>query len=233
MARRSRKLPGSFSGAAAHLQSLEPYVSGLVERPPSLFTIDWQQIEQAYGTPLSADVREALVRTTEMFILFEEPERTGESVTHVHKIIEASKKQASEFQRALPSSQSAAWLFISPGPSNRPFAIIHGLLTWFDAACTDALQKLSKYPSFKKEGDAWGLWIRRLNQIMETEGLSTGVRKDAGNKSKSDKQSPFTSLVATLQSCLPVECRRHTHSTGALAVAISRALGSNKTAAPS
>jgi hypothetical protein len=64
---------------------------------------------------------------------------------------------------------------------------------------------------------------------MENNGLPAGTRKDAGNKSKSDKQSAFPRLVGELQSFLPVECRRHMHSTGGLATAISRALGSNKT----
>ena len=38
-------------------------------------------------------------------------------------------------------------------------------------------------------------------------GLPSGVRKDAGNKSRSDKQSPFVLLVRELQHCLPPGCK--------------------------
>ena len=58
-------------------------------------------------------------------------------------------------------------------------------------------------------------------EILEAK-LPVGVCKDIGNESR-DKQSPFTLLVWELQFCLPIECRRHTHSVAALADAISEA----------
>jgi len=240
MARRSRKLP-AFGGFARDLVNLGDYHRSGDEKAISLFTIDWRKIKRAYGQPLSADARE--VAATRSFVLFEESERTGAPIARVQTTIKACKRGASKFQNGLPSLESVpesydAQFFISKNFSNPPlgdrlFEILHNLLTSFDVACNAALKELSESTSFKKEGDAWCSWIRKLNRIMENNGLPADVRKDAGNKSKSDKQSPFTLLVGELQSCLPVGCRRHTHSLGALATAISRALGSNKTTAPS
>jgi hypothetical protein len=113
----------------------------------------------------------------------------------------------------------------------RLFVALQDFLTSFQLACDAALKDISEFPALK-EGDEWSSWIRRLNRIAKDNGLPFEVRKDAGNKSKSDRQSSFTLLVKELQSCLPVECRRHTHSLGALATAISQALGSNKLATP-
>ena len=236
MARRSRKLPASSGGPWAYLTTLVPG-----ETPISGLTIDWQEIERAYGKPLSADVRGALFATTKFFVLFEESERAGEPVGHAQTIIEACKRRASEFQKALPSHESDSGLhalfFIGKNFNDhrlgyRLFGILNGLLPSFQAACNAALKELGEFP-FLTEGDEWGSWVWRLNQILEDNGLPAGVRKDAGSKSKSDKPSPFTCLVWELQHFLPVACRRHTHSLGALATAISRALGSNKTPAPS
>jgi hypothetical protein len=232
MTKPSRRLPGS-GGLFSYLVSLVPG-----EKPISRFTIDWPQIERAYGKPLSAEVRKAIDAATLFFVISEEPERTGKPVGEAQKIVEACKRCASEFHRALPSLQSdnegyAAMHFISKNLNDprlrdgKLFVGLHRVLISFNDACNAALKELSEFP-FSKEGDEWSWWIQRLNRIMKNNKLPAGVRKDAGNKSKTDTPSPFTLLVAELQSCLPRECRRHTHSEGGLAVAISRALGSNK-----
>jgi hypothetical protein len=51
------------------------------------------------------------------------------------------------------------------------------------------------------------VWIRALAEVLEENQLPTKVRKDAGNKSNSDKQSPFTRFVWELQKCLPANCK--------------------------
>jgi hypothetical protein len=235
MVRRSRKLPASSGGPFAYLESLVPG-----EAPTSLLMIDWKQIEQAYGKRLTAHVREAISATTEFFVLFERSERTGEPVLRVQTTIEVCKRRASEFQRVLPSLESAGDLpaisFIEKNYNEARlsdgrlfFVALQGFLTSFQLACDVALKELSEFPALK-EGDEWKSWIRRLNRIAKDNGLPAGVRKDVGNKSKSDRPSPFTLLVKELQSCLPTDCRRHTHSDGGLAVAISQAVGSNKLA---
>jgi hypothetical protein len=97
---------------------------------------------------------------------------------------------------------------------------LSGLLTSFRDACTLALRDLQDAPSFR-EGGARDIWILRLTQIMEDNGLSVGVRKDAGGKSRSDKQSPFVLFVRELQFCLPDACRCSMQSDSALAKAIA------------
>jgi hypothetical protein len=227
MPRRSRKLPGS-GGLFSYLASL---VSG--EAPPPLFSIDWQKIERAYGKPLSANVREAIVAATRFFVLNERPERRGKPVALVQTHIENCKTRAREFQAALPSFELDGDLhvisFIAKNYSDvrlsdgRLFVALQSFLAAFQVACDAALKEISEFPALK-EGDEWNSWIRSLNRIAKENGLPFKVRKDAGNKSKNDKQSPFTLLVKELQSGLPVECQRHTHSLGALATTISQAL---------
>jgi len=221
---RRRKLPSYSSGPWAHLVSLGEYVRR-GEKPPRLFTIDdWDPIERAYGEPLSADVRKELVATTESFVVFKEWEQ-GERLTDVQAKINACKKRASEFHRALRSlDSSSASLFIAKNFNNpQQYVALQVFLPSFNDACDAALKKLLEYPA-AKEGDAWDSWVRRLAQIMRAAGLPCTVRKDAGNKSKSDRQSPFALLVWELQSCLSPECRRHVQSKGALADAVSDAL---------
>ena len=87
------------------------------------------------------------------------------------------------------------------------FYSLSGVLTSFRSACVSALRELEPLPSTRgllgdlgalpsfKEGEEWALWIRRLTEIADDNSLPSGVRKDAGNKSKSDKQSPFTLFV--------------------------------------
>jgi hypothetical protein len=117
------------------------------------------------------------------------------------------------------------------------FYSLASLLTSFLSACDRALMDLDSIPRKPslgllgdlgappsiEEGRAWRLWIRRLTGIMKANGLPTGVRKDEGNKSKSDKQSPFVLFVRELQHCLPDGCKYPKHSDPALAKAIERA----------
>jgi hypothetical protein len=224
---RRRKLPSYSSGPWAYLVSLGEYVRR-GEKPPPLFTIDdWEPIEGAYGEPLSADVRKELVAATEFFVVFKEWEQ-GERLTDVQTKINACKKRASEFQRALGSLDSgSASLFIAKNLNNAQQYALHVFLPSFNDACDAALKQLREYPA-TKEGDAWDSWVRRIGQIMRAAGLPCTVRKDAGNKSKSDRQSPFALLVWELQSCLPAECRRHVQSKGALADALSEVLSKTR-----
>jgi hypothetical protein len=80
-------------------------------------------------------------------------------------------------------------------------------------------------PTFIK-GHAWGLWVQALTQIAKSERMSWQVRKDVGNKSRTDKQSDFVLFVGELQNLLPTECRRGKPSKSALADAINEARSS-------
>ncbi len=213
---------------------------------------DWQRIEGAYGEQLSGSVRAAVVKATQQFVYWENFERAAEPVTKTQKLIETYKKSASDFQRAMQAggSSNARILaghlvtknFHDPRLSDKAgssyvgrFHSLSGVLTSFQSACFQALKELEPptstrgllgdlgaLPAFK-EGEEWALWTRRLTEIANDNSLPGGVRKDAGNKSKSDKQSPFTLFVWELQKCLPKGCKYPTQSKSALAKAIGKA----------
>ena len=230
--RRSGKLPFASAGG-------EPEVT--------IGADNWRLIEDAYGHALQAEVREAIVAATRDFLYFEVFERTAEPSVDAETIIVSLKKGAGAFKRTLlarafgrPTDARvyATHLikrhFHDPrlSDNDRLFDTLSGLLTSFDVACTNAVRQLNDpaTPSHK-EGDMWVHWIGSLAQAVHKVGLPCTVRKDAGNKSRSDMQSPFVRLVREVQECLPVECRRHhKQSESALADAVSRALRTVKSA---
>jgi hypothetical protein len=184
-------------------------------------------------------VRNAVLGATRGFILLDILEKQAEPAADAEKIIDACKKAAGNFQRALfastsSSSDAASYVrdllaknFHDTRLSNKDelFNALTGLLISFQVACDSSLKELNapsipNFPSFDG-GECWKYWIPRLTEIMKEADLPTGVRKDT-DKRKSDKPSPFVALVRELQKCLPDECRQTTHSDDALAVAITR-----------
>lgn len=235
--RRSRKLPFASAGGEPDLTFSEA---------------DWQRIEQAYREPLSADVRSSVVEATQKFVYWEGFERKAEPVAKAQEFIAAYKRAAMGLQQAMSTGgssdarTSARYLvmkhFQDPRLSDKAgssyvgrFHTLTGVLTSFQSACIIALRELEPPPSTRgllgdlgalpsfRDGEGWALWIRRLTEIADDNALPHGVRKDAGNKSRSDKQSPFTLFVWELQKCLPKECKCPTQSKSALAKAIGKA----------
>lgn len=221
--RRSRKLPIATADGDADLIIKEA---------------DWRRMESAYEQRLLPAVRKAVLEATQMFVLFEVYERTAEPAADAEAIITACSKTAVQFHRTLltnvfrssGASVYAAHLIKSKfhdprlNDNNRLFDALAGVLTSFEVACTTALRDLQDAPAFK-EGESWNAWVRRLIRIFEQNGLATGARKDTGNKSRSDKESPFVPFVRELQHSLPpeLECRYQRNSDGALAKAIGQA----------
>jgi len=214
-----------------------PIVAG-DSRDPALKidSAEWRQIEEAYGVPLPPKVRADIVRATEAFLFFESFERTTEPLAKVKVILEAHDKAATRFFNELfasPFAVSDAGVYAhhlieknfkaSQISSDAGLDALLNLLRAFHIACNTSIKQLnepSPSSTFRK-GNAWANWISRLTEILSDAELPFAVRKDMGNKSRSDKQSPFTLFVWELQSCLPIECWRHTHSVAALADAIS------------
>ena len=220
MARRPRKLPWSSGrGLFAHLVRLVPGSA-----PNSRPTVDWKQIEQAYGETLSADVRESLVTATQIFILLEDSERAAEPLAHAHKAIDDIEADANRLQatliRAMRSDAGILAIdliernFESSPLSGSFFPTLTTLLASVPDGCAAARQELSESP-VKKEGDAWSEWIVRVTKIIRDSGLPWQASKDWRGK-----KSPFVALIEVLQKHLPKESTRHTHSEGALAKAI-------------
>jgi hypothetical protein len=75
----------------------------------------------------------------------------------------------------------------------------------FDA-CDRALHDLQEENGFR-DGEEWGLWIRKLTKILKAHQLRTEVRKDT-NKNLTGKPSSFVAFVRELQACIPKEYRR-------------------------
>jgi hypothetical protein len=216
-----------------------PFVSGDTGDP--VINVDdaaWQRIEMSCGWSLAPDMRSDLVRATEEFLLFESLERTAQPLAAVKVTLEAYDKAAGRFFHALftdpsgPSDSSvyAHHLIESNFKESRlinetvSFDALLNLLRAFHIACNVSLRQLNDHSvSAFKSGNGWRLWVWRLTKIVDKAGLSSSVRKDVGSKSKEDRQSPFVRFVWELQQCLPEECRRHIHSMGALADAISEA----------
>ena len=222
----------------AELSPKGPIVSG--DTPDPALNIDsakWQQIEKAYGLSLPPNVRADVVRVTQAFIFFESFERKAEPLAKVRVILEAHEKAATRFFNELfasPFAVSDAGVYAHHLiernfkasqilSDTRGLDSLLNLVRAFHIACNASIKQLneSSASSTFKKGNAWTNWISRLMEILEAK-LPVSVRKDIGNESR-DKQSPFTLLVWELQFCLPIECRRHTHSVAALADAISEA----------
>jgi hypothetical protein len=228
VARRARRLPIASAGGAPDF---------------AISQADWHRIERAYGVRLSENVRAAVDEVTKGFVRWEVFERKAEPMAKAQRLIKTLERAAGDFQNAMLRGDSDAArygrLLISkhfqePRLSEKPslFYSLNAVLTSFRSACAIALRELEPPPSTRgllgdfgampsfKEGEQWALWIRRLTEIADDNSLPSRVRKDAGNKSKSDKQSPFTLFVWELQKCLPQGCKYSTQSKSALAKAI-------------
>jgi hypothetical protein len=218
-----------------------PIVSGDTHDPAlKIDSAEWRKIEEAYGVSLPSNVRAGIVGATETFLFFESFERKTEPLAKVKVILEAHDKAATRFFNELfagPFAVSDAGVYahhlieenfkasqISSDAGGLD-ALLNSLRA-FHIACNTSIKQLnepSPSSTFQK-GKAWTNWISRLIDILSEAGLPVAVRKDVGNKSRSDKQSPFTLFVWELQFCLPSECWHHTHSIAALADAISEVL---------
>jgi len=215
-----------------------PSVSGDTRDPAlNIDSAKWRQIEKAYGLPLPPNVRAEIVRATQAFLFFESFERTAEPLAKVKVILEAHEKAATRFFNELfasPFAGSDAGVYAHHlieknfkasqlSSDNAGLDTLLNLIRAFHIACNASIKQLNEASvssNFRKD-NPWTNWISRLTEIFSGVKLPVAVRKDIGNKSRSDKDSPFTLLVWELQSCLPSECRRHTRSVTALSDAIS------------
>jgi hypothetical protein len=201
------------------------------KRPLVMSEVDWRRIEVAYASPLSANVRKKIIKTTQQFIDWEWAEREARPIQEAQKEIEAYKKAVANFLQSLDADTDTSAIvqhMISKNFNCRaltrgdPFFFLETVLPELEAACDRALSKLAPTPTIitLKQGDVWKWWIRALVKVLEESSLPTSVRKDSD---KSADLSPFVLLVRELQNCLPKECNFPQHSDRALAEAIVRA----------
>jgi hypothetical protein len=191
---------------------------------------DWERIEGAYGQRLTRATRTKVLEATRSFIYWEELERRAEPLEKSKKHIRGYKKTAknlrADLMAAFDHSDATRYAVLNLDAALNASDGLASLvceLAAFETCCEAVLSNLEIQEATERQ---WVRWIQHVAQIMNEDRLPTGVRKDAGNKSKSDRQSPFVIFVRELQHCLPRDCIYPKHSGGALAHAISKALKS-------
>jgi hypothetical protein len=207
---------------------------------------DWRRIEAAYGRPLPAEVREQIRDATLSFLMFVEGEQAAQPVSVARAHVERVKKAAAKLCHVVVENpQDSAWdarnyanrligqNFNDAGKSVRDLPRWLGtLMVSLGAACNHALTQLDDPGrQGRRKGDTWENWARKLAAILAANGLPTQVRKDT-DKNIHRKPSPFVHFIRELQSCVPEESRRGTHSDNALSEAISRAQGHGRVTKP-
>jgi hypothetical protein len=237
--RRSPKLPvyavsGGFN-LAAPLFALKrgdfpkfPFRLPDIKPEFKIFPADWSRIESGYERQLTHTMRAQLLDATRRFLYLEAFERRSEPLAKTKKAIEAWKKAAADLRNALTvapegsdASRYAIFLLEEEFRANKRDGIdaLISEVVWLEICCALVQRRLEAQKPHQSE---WVRWIQRLAGIMNDNAWSVSVRKDAGNKSRSDIQSPFVIFVGELQRCLPSECKRPTHSDSALADAIGK-----------
>jgi hypothetical protein len=225
---RSPKLPGRIDLWTPLVEAAEGRHG--VKPQFAISAASWRRMEAAYKRQLSNKARADVLTATRWFIFWEESERKAVPVVDVRKRIAGYKRRTANLLEAmLADGAEAEWAqdlvsqtFCPAGGSEsmgrHTFHWLCQALAAFGNSCEAALGDLKAQGSWESQ---WGRWIRHLARIMEENDIRVRIRKDVD---KTDKQSPFVIFVRELQKCLPVECKRRTHSDPALAEALSVAL---------
>ena len=167
-------------------------------------------------------MRTKVLEATRKYIKGEEIESKATPLAEARKQVEAYKKCAENLRTTLLADDDASsYAMLCVAQASRRLgenglAYAGRSVALLDKACDAALKELDSEIPLEP---IWRLWIRALAEIKEENDLPTKVRKDVGNKSNSDRQSPFTCLVRELQKCLPSDCKLP-YATSALPTAI-------------
>ena len=194
---------------------------------------DWERIERAsYKRRLSDAVREDVRRATEELLYWEGCTKLSVPVGNIRKEIRGWKNAAEKLERkglANHTAESRIAKRLIEKEIGSPTAVTAPLIV----ACEKVLGDLERTRSIRgafgdydtafsfKNGEAWNLWVKRLIQLLASEGLPVGERANFD-----EKDSPFVAFVRKLQEYLPAENRRSVDSKStdsALVKAIQRA----------
>ena len=191
---------------------------------------DWKQIEKAYGHALTKPLRQKVCDATREYLEWDELEKAAQRASEAEVKINAVKAAASKFTDAIfrrprniaRDADFFARRLISKhlglsfqgrdGLQNLLLKIERDISDACDRAfdifdaCDRALHDLQEDNGFR-DGETWGLWIRKLTKILKAHLLPTEVRKDTV-KNLTGKPSPFVAFVRELQACVPEEYRR-------------------------
>lgn len=191
---------------------------------------DWKRIEKAYGHALTKPLRQKVCDATREYLEWDELEKAAQRASEAEVKINAVKAAASKFRDAIfqrprniaRDADFFARRLISKhlglsfqgrdGLQNSLLKIERDISDACDRAfdifdaCDRALHDLQEENGFR-DGETWGLWIRKLTKILKAHQLPTEVRKDTV-KNLTGKPSPFVAFVRELQACVPEEYRR-------------------------
>jgi hypothetical protein len=189
---------------------------------------DWAGIEQAIDREIAPAAREQICRATQIFTQSAEFEANAPSLTEAEDRLKRLASTTEEAWRALlretgGGSDVAAYIkdLIGRNLLGSATAVMSDLLVEYGNA-KRTLSELRDNPAHRyEEGMAWREWIRALTEIAIEHGIPTGVRTDT--RLDPDKTaSRFVMFIGKLQASIPQRFRRHTHSSEALAKAITR-----------
>ena len=190
---------------------------------------DWKRIEKAYGHALTKPLRQKVCDATREYLEWDELEKAAQRASEAEVKINAVKAAASKFRdaifqrprniardadffaRRLISKRLGLSFQGRDGLQNLLLKIERDISDACDRAfdifdaCDRALHDLQEENGFR-DGETWGLWIRKLTKILKAHQLPTEVRKDT-DKNLTGKPSPFVAFVRELQACIPEEYR--------------------------
>ena len=186
--------------------------------------VDWDRIEKKCRRALVPEMRDELLAATWIFLALIDSEEAAQPVAASRAHLESIKKAATELRKAIleEAAKSNATRY-AEHLIDQSFAdpricgkvlIVGSVMVSLVEACEKALQSLDQVHVGRKKGDTWKQWLIDLGKIAATYGWPIAARKDSD---KTDRPSPFVTLVNEVQSFLPTRCRR---SAGALAKSI-------------
>jgi hypothetical protein len=220
MAQRKRTLPIASAGG-----------------PPPTVTVNgtrWETLERIIGKSISPALRTELIDATNHFLSFAVFEHTAEPLDSAVERVTAVSRAANRFWRTLIEGGGGDAGFYANNmiemhftdsrmPRRHKIHNLIGIMTSFMVACDLAGKELvSEDNAEHRIGECWEGWIRRLTEILKQNKMPTSARKDAA-KNKSGKASDFVRFIEELQKGFDSKFRRGTHSTSALAEAITLA----------
>ena len=199
---------------------------------------DWERIQSQYGHQIPTNLRSLILAATEDFAWWAEFELTAppakEAEQSLSKVLKGVKKLVEDLQHLIDRKDDGARQLRSMIERNFDCAHVPsatGKLRFASQvvrslrdACCLAQCELHNSGSYVP-GDQWDAWVRKLTAIAHGQGLPTGARKD---DQPGKAASAFVALVRELQCCVPCKLRRHAHSDGALAQAITKARQKSK-----
>ena len=191
---------------------------------------DWKRIEKAYGHALTKPLRQKVCDATREYLEWDELEKAAQRVSEAKVKIDAVKAAASKFTDAIfrrPRNIARDADFFARRLISKHLGLsfqgrdgLQNLILKIERDISDAcdrafdifdardraLHDLQEENGFR-DGETWGLWIRKLTKILKAHQLPTEVRKDTV-KNLTGKPSPFVAFVRELQACVPEEYRR-------------------------